>query len=648
MGLSLKMLGGFELRDSGGAELSLPTRKIRALLSYLAVNADKPQPRERLMALLWSDRGDRQARQSLNQALLSIRRLGEHEGVQLLKSDGERVTLRGDAVESDVQRLRNQIADDPAVAASLYEGTFLDGLSVPESAFEQWLLETRSELHTITCEALETAIETSDNTKTAIDCARRLVALDPLRENAHRSLMQLLHKSGDRTGALRQFQACAQVLQRELQVEPSARTMVLFEHLRRDIEPETKLDCVNIMLDTSPLLDKPSIAVLPLRVLGGDQEAGYLADGLTEDLIASLAKIPDLVVVASNSTATYKGKAVNVKDVSKALGVRYVFEGGVQKSGDKVRVTPQLIDATSGGHLWAERYDRPIGDIFAMQDDIVRHVLIELQVRLTEGDGARIASLGTRNLEAWLLRVQGIAEMGRITRDSIVRARALFEAAHKADPDWGRPLAGIAACDFYEARNGWSNSFEESIEAGILRAGKATELNPEDPFGYSILRVLNALCGNHEKALSLAKKAVSLAPNDQVSLANLGAQLIWMDEAKRAIETFAHAMRSAPIAPNWMLRNYGLALLVDGQTDHAIAVLKDLAQREPSYLMGGALYAAALARTGRIDAAKATTASILDQDPSFTVSHFLVVIFFRNPERTEWLRNLLIQAGLPE
>ena len=633
------------LSDGAGEELSLPTRKVRALLSYLAVNADKPQPRERLMALLWSDRGERQARQSLNQALVSIRRLGVHDGVRLLDSSGERATLRGDAVECDVQRLRTLIKDNPAAAASLYEGPFLDGLSVKESAFEEWLLATRSELHTLACDTLETVIETSDDTKTAIDCARRLVALDPLREDAHRGLMQLLYKTGDRGGALRQFQACAEILQRELQVEPSAGTKALFEQLRRDARAETKPDWVPHM---SPLPDKPSIAVLPFRVLGGDPEASYLADGLTDDLIASLVQVPDLFVVASAATTTYKGKAVNVQDISNALGVRYVLEGGVQKFGDKVRVTPQLIDAASGGHLWAERYDPPMKDVFAIQDDIVRHVLIELQVRLTEGDGARIASRGTRNLEAWLLRVRGTAEMGRVTRDSLVRARELFEAAHKADPHWARPLASIAACDFYEARNNWSNSYEESIKVGIARAEKAIELNPEDPFGYSILRVLNALYGNHEKALSFAKMSVSLAPNDQVAVANLGAQLIWMDETKRAVETFARAMRLAPIAPNWMLRNYGLALLVAGQIDRAIAMLKELTRREPSYHMGCALYAAAQAKAGQIDAAKATTANILDQDPSFTVSDFLVAVFFRNAERTEWLRGLLVEAGLPE
>jgi TolB-like protein len=494
MSLLLKLLGEFAVRDGSGAALSLPTRKTRALLGYLAFNADRPQPRERLMALLWSDRSERQARQSLNQALLSIRKLGDVDGA-LLDSDGEHVTLRGDAVESDVRRLRSLLKDEPAEAVTLYDGPFLDGLSVPDPAFEDWLLATRSELHALVCDALETAAETSEDEKTAIDFARRLVALDPLREDGHRRLMRLLHKSGDRAAALRQYQACADVLEKELQVEPDAATRSLFGEIRRDAGTETKTKTVQPtgQPDKPSLPDKPSIAVLPFDNLGDDPIADHLADGLTEDLTAALAKVPELFVVARNSAATYKGKAVIVREVAQSLGVRYVLESSVQKSGDRLRVTPQLIDAISGGHLWAERYDRPIEDIFALQDEIVRHVLIELQVRFTEGDGVRIASRGTNNLEAWLYWIQAHAALRQFTREGTVRARELFEAAHRADPDWSRPLGGVAIGHEHEARYGWSASREDSIARGMEYAERAIAMDPKDPFGYFALRDMNLL-----------------------------------------------------------------------------------------------------------------------------------------------------------
>ena len=229
MGLSLNVLGEFALRDGAGAALSLPTRKTRALLSYLAVNVGRPQQRDRLMALLWSDRGERQARHSLNQALASLRKLGNEQGVTLFEGDGERITLRSDVMDIDLVTFRALLADDPAQAAALYEGRFLDGLSVPDPAFDEWLTATRSEFHNLVCDALERAAELASgdgDAPQAIELTRRLVALDPLREDGHRRLMQLLYASGDRTGALRQYQACADILKKELQVEPDAATVL--------------------------------------------------------------------------------------------------------------------------------------------------------------------------------------------------------------------------------------------------------------------------------------------------------------------------------------------------------------------------------------------------------------------------------------
>ena len=232
MGLSLKTLGEFVIRDETGKALSLPTRKTRALLAYLAANADKPQQRDRLMALLWGDRGEQQARHSLNQALLSIRRLGNEADVTLLKGDGERVRLLGDAVALDLADFHDQLANNPQGAAELYEGPFLDGLVVPDPAFQQWLTTNRSELHGQACDALsraaDQAIEGGD-TAGGQDFLRRLLALDPLREDAHRRMMKLLDENGDRAGALRQYNICADLFKKELQTEPDTKTKILFE-----------------------------------------------------------------------------------------------------------------------------------------------------------------------------------------------------------------------------------------------------------------------------------------------------------------------------------------------------------------------------------------------------------------------------------
>ncbi len=262
MVLRLRLLGDFSVVDASGKALSLPTRKTAALLAYLAVNADRPQPRERLMALLWSDRDDRHARQSLNHALLSIRKLAGNGGPPILDSNGEQVTLRGDAVEIDVARFRDALAGRPMAAVDLYAGPFLDGLTVPDPAFDEWLAVTRAECHTQLCDALEQAIDAAaeDDPGGAIELTRRLIRLDPVRESGHQHLMRLLYERGDRASALRQYRDCADILEKELAVEPGAATRALFEAINRD-------DVAPVTMETLATVEPPAVATsaVPLR-----------------------------------------------------------------------------------------------------------------------------------------------------------------------------------------------------------------------------------------------------------------------------------------------------------------------------------------------------------------------------------------------
>ncbi len=651
MSLSLKVLGEFSVRDGSGAVLSLPTRKTRALLGYLAVNAGRAQPRERLMALLWSDRGESQARRSLNQALLAIRRLGNREDITLLDSDGERVTLRGDALESDIGRFRTLLDDDPAAAAALYDAPFLDGLSVPDPAFEEWLRTTRLELHGLACGALDQAADAAaeaGDLKNALKHAARLVSLDPLREAAQRRLMRLLYRSDDRAGALRQYQAFVDVLNRELQVEPDVATRTLFAEIRRDTGSEAKTNPSSATPDTPPFPGKPSIAVLPFENLGNNSKFDHLADGLVDDLISTLARMQNLIVASRHSTAVYKGRAVGVQQIARELGVRYVLEGSIRTSGGMLRCAVQLVDTTSGRHTWAERYDRPIDDIFALQDDIVRCILIELRVKLADGDHARITATGTRNLNAWLLRMEAFDELGKVTREATIHARELLEEAHRADPNWFVPYAGIAFCHLFEARYGWSVSREESIRLGIALADRVIEMSPQDALGYIALKGMNVLLGNYDKALNLIEKAVSLEPNNYIALGNLASQHLWMNECKKSVEVYERAIRLTPIFRKIMLRGYGLALLLADRTDRAVDVLERLVQRDAEWLEAKALLAAAYVGNGQPDAAQTTTKRILEQDPNYTAFRCLGTFSFRDREPVERIRNLMIESGLPE
>ncbi len=336
-----------------------------------------------------------------------------------------------------------------------------------------------------------------------------------------------------------------------------------------------------------PLPDRPSIAVLPFDNLSGDPEDQFLADGLTEDIITTLSRAPSLFVIARNSTFTYKGKPVKVQQVATELGVRYVLEGSLQRSGDRLRVTAQLIDALNGRHLWADRFDRKVDDIFALQDEIAYKILIELQVKLTSGENARVASRGTKSLEAWLLRNQAFAAGSAYNKEGILKARELYEAAVKTDPGYARIWACLAWTHWFEARmGGWTDPREEAVRKGIEFAERAIAVDPQEPLGYIQLSYLYSVVGDYDRSIALAEHAATLASNDYQSTAALALQLMWAGELERAIALFEQAKRLSPKYPAWIDWMEGLAQAMAGQPEDAIKKLQRGAERAPKAFLG--------------------------------------------------------------
>ncbi len=398
-----------------------------------------------------------------------------------------------------------------------------------------------------------------------------------------------------------------------------------------------------------PLPDKPSIAVLPFDNLSGDKEQDPIADGLTEDIIATLARVPDLFVIARNSTFTYKGKPVKVQQVAEDLGVRYVLEGSVQRSGDRLRVTAQLIDALDGSHLWANRYDRPAENLFALQDEITRNVLIELQVKLTFGEHARVSSRGTKSLNAWILRSQAFAQGSKYTKEGMLKARDLYNQAVKADADFSRAWAGIAWTYWWEARvGGWHLSRDEALKKATTFAQRAMELDPQDPSGYFVMGNISLLKNEHDRAIALGEQAVELAPNDFQTNSTLGFQLVWADETQRALEMFARAKRLSPRYPAWILGMEGLAQHMLGRHENAIITLNEGIKRAPKLYFTRARLTAVYVDLDRLEEAKVAATELLELRPGFAVKKYVRTQPFKAPERKEWVRKLLLKAGLPE
>ena len=397
-----------------------------------------------------------------------------------------------------------------------------------------------------------------------------------------------------------------------------------------------------------PLPDKPSIAVLPFENYSNDAKLNFFASGLTEDLTASLSKAPDLFVISKSSAASYKGKPIDFKQVAEEQGVQYIMEGSVQKEEDKLRITVQLIDALNGRNLWADRFDRRAKDIFALQDEIVKHVMVELQVELTQGASARVASRGTDNLDAWLLKIEAHGEFIKFTREGMIRARELYEAAHYADPDWARPLAGLASVDWYEAKQGWSISKEASIQSGIELALQAIQMDPDEPQGYQTLGNLYALTGQGERAIELRRKAAELAPNDLTAVAGLATRLKDFGGEQEAVNLFEQAMRLSPKHPWWVPYAYGVTLHLVGRKEEAVESFKKAIALNPTHVLPQAFLAAVYADLGWIDEARTTTNEVMRLEPKFTATRLIQSHTLHDPARDAQFISLMHRAGLPE
>jgi len=399
--------------------------------------------------------------------------------------------------------------------------------------------------------------------------------------------------------------------------------------------------------------DYPSIAVLPFTVMSTDPEQEFFADGVVEDILTALSKISRLMVVARNSTFTYKGQAVDVKQVSREQGVRYVLEGSVRKSGDRVRVTAQLIDATTGLHVWAERYDRNLTDIFDLQDEIVREIVTALDVKLREGEQHRVWSSGTRNLEAWeCVRLATDAVLGG-SIDEQPRARELIDRAIKLDPEYPTAWAMRGWIHFNEADVGGGlgarERFERSQAAAFDCGHRALELDPGSADAYGMLALTHLNAGEFDSAVEMVEKAIALAPNSAEVLGGVAqAVMTKVGNPERGIELVKRAMRLSPFYRPGFLRALGMAFRMAGRVEEAVSCYRESIRRETGYLAAYVNLASALGELGWAEEASEAARNVLTQEPEFSIKSYTSGLSYRNASDIERIAEGLRRAGLPE
>ncbi|WP_150644580.1 winged helix-turn-helix domain-containing protein [Pseudomonas fluorescens] len=402
---------------------------------------------------------------------------------------------------------------------------------------------------------------------------------------------------------------------------------------------------------TLVLPDKPSITVLPFQNLSGDPEQEYFADGMVEDIIAALSRIRWLFVIARNSSFTYKGRAVDAKGVGQELGVRYELEGSVRKSGNKVRITGQLIDATTGTHIWAERFEGMLDDIFELQDQIAESVVGAIAPQLERAEIERAKRKPTESLDAYDYYLRGMAKLHSGTREAIEEALPLFYKAIELDPEFASAYGMAAWCHFWRKINGWMSDRTREIAEGARLARLAVELGRDD--AVALTRgghALAHLAGDVDGGIALLDRARLLNPNLAPAWYLGGILRALRGETDEAIEHLAHATRLSPLDPEMFRMQVGMALahFFAGHFDAASAWAEKALGNLPCLLVPVALMAASHALSGRMDKAQRAMQRLHELDPSLRLSHLKDWLPIQRPEDLARFADGLRLAGLPE
>ena len=400
--------------------------------------------------------------------------------------------------------------------------------------------------------------------------------------------------------------------------------------------------------EASPISEKPSIAVLAFDNMSGNPNQEYFSDGITEQIISSLAKVPRLLVIARNSSFTYKGKPVKVQQVAKELGVRYVLEGSVQKSEDRVRITAQLIDAKTGNHIWSENYDRDIKDIFALQDDITMKIITAVQVELTEGEAARVRARGTENRQAYEKYMQALKRLQNITKEEVHQARKELDEVIALAPGWSSPYAFQSWTHLWDVWRRWSKSPAKSIQKAEELCLKAISLDDENAMAHGVLCHVYLLKKKHDLSIAEGRRAITIAPNYAMGYTYLGTALSFAGESKEAVSVLKTAIRLNPLpdaAPYFQL---GFAYRDLGQYDKAIAACKKAIEISPNLLIPHLILTSTYSLAGMETEARAQAKEVLRISPNFSVGSFSKIIPYKKKADKDRAGDALRKAGLPE
>ena len=395
-----------------------------------------------------------------------------------------------------------------------------------------------------------------------------------------------------------------------------------------------------------PLPDKPSIAVLPFVNMSDDPQQEFFGDGLAEEIINALAKLTQIFVIARNSSFAYKGKTVDLKQVGRELGVKYVMEGSVRRDAQRVRVTAQLIEAATGNHLFSERYDRELKDIFATQDEIAIAVVRAVRVNVTSGEQARMTGRGTKNLDAYLKAIQANEQFNLFSRQGSVRAKEFAMEAIALDPKYAYPHAILANAHMLDVWFRFSESPEESMKLADDAAHTALAIEKADPYVLSALANVYMMQRQYERAIVSAERALEISPGSARSQGTMATALLFACRFHEAIPFYEEAIRLDPYPPGLVFRMLGTAYSAIGRHDEALRVLQKALRLNPTDIFTHLGLAIVYVELGREEEARAAAKEVLRLHPKFSLDYFAKAFTLKDQSVVDRRIELLRKAGL--
>ncbi len=676
----LRLIGQMEAW-SLTSENILPTgRKTRALLAILALASPRPVLRTKLAELLWSRRGEEQARASLRQEIHRLLEAMAPLGTQVLAINRDHLALRPSAVWVDVDEVLRASPTNPS-ALSLLDGTLLEDLDGVDPSFDTWLTTERERLSDRARELAETLLREKTDSERVIPAAQQLLAIDRTHEGAWRALMRAYAGRGERGMAIQAYERCRAVLAEMLDAEPSEETQALVGEIRAAAPTKPPVSAAppppvpRLPLRASPMIEpretretreagrteaaKPHhqrggarVGVLPLQLVGTSEAEAHLSTGLAEEITAALARFRWMFLVASSSLARFAVQARDEVSIRRAFNIDFLIDGTVQKAGEQVRISLRLLDLRAGNRVaWSRRFDRPARDLLALQDEIAAEVVAQIDPEILLIEGQRVAARPLADPTAYDLVLRALPLLHRLERDPFMEAGELLRQAIGQEPDYAAAHAWYAYWQMFLLGQSWTKNPTEVLVAAEAATDRAITLDPQDAKALTIAGHVRAFLHHRvREGIALHDRALTVNPNLAMAWNFSGVAHAYLGDVAEAERRVRRYKQLSPIDPAAFYFDTAAIIVAMVKRDHEAAVQagRAVTGMNPNFSAAYKPYVAALGHLGLAAEARDALRRLMTIEPGFTVGAFIAGSAFDRVEDRDHYAAGLRLAGVPE